>query len=218
MTKLSHDDLLFNLAATLEQSGHIAIPNLQLGGSWIRRYDECMPGRVDVMCFKTSYRRSMPRVFEVKVTRSDLLSDLRKKKWRKYLPFCERVIFAFPSYMATADEIPAECGIWTYNVDKKSWHGLRAGKKSEAPGLEDEEFWFAALLNQKSRTDRKLAEIKSEKTAVKNGFERYTHSRGYYALDNIGLSGFTAQVKAMMRENYRLRKRVDELEADKIPS
>lgn len=202
IVKITHEQLLVNLADRLERSGHIAIPNLQLGSSWAKEYGEKLPGRVDIMCFRTVYRNKMPRVFEIKVSRKDLLQDIRSGKWRKYLPFCEYMVFAFPTGLAAADEIPAECGIWLWNQGKKSWSCWRRGQRSEPTGM-GEEFWFATLLNQKSRVDRKLLEIRAEEMLIERGHAGLT--RTYYSLTNINMSGLSSRIKTILKENYRLK-------------
>lgn len=200
--KITHEQLLVNLADRLERSGHIAIPNLQLGGSWICAPREEKPGRVDIMCFRPAYRNKMPRVFEIKVSRKDLLQDIRSGKWRKYLPFCEYMAFAFPAGLATASEIPKECGIWEWNAGKKSWWCRRRGQRNRVWEL-GEEFWFAALLNQKSRVDRKLLEIRAEEMLIERGHAGLT--RTYYSLTNINMSGLSSMIKTILKDNYRLK-------------
>ena len=151
-----HETLLYNLADYLDASGYITLRNLQLGGSWIHSIHN-RPGIADVMCFKPSYTNMMPRIFEIKVSRSDLMGDIRKEKWRKYIPFCEYVSFAFPRGMATSKEIPDDAGIWAWDHDKKSWHCQRRGAR-HTPTFNDE-FWMAALLNQKNIIDRKIKRL-----------------------------------------------------------
>ena len=68
--------------------------------------------RPDVMAFPR-WRYDLPQIhaYEIKVSRSDLMSDLNSEKWRKYLEHCQSVTFAMPHGLAKKDEIPAECGV-----------------------------------------------------------------------------------------------------------
>jgi len=70
-------------------------------------------GRLDVVTFssKREYTELKLRGFEVKVSRSDLLGDLRAQKWQKYLPYVHEFYFAFPDGLATVDEIPYPAGV-----------------------------------------------------------------------------------------------------------
>ncbi len=74
-------------------------------GSWSSE------GLADVLGVFTSWTRPLPTIYEVKVTRSDLMRDLRDEKWRKYLPWCERLYFAVPSGLITSVKLPREVGI-----------------------------------------------------------------------------------------------------------
>lgn len=68
--------------------------------------------RPDVMAFPR-WRYDLPQIhaYEIKISRSDLLSDLNSDKWRKYLEHCQSVTFAMPHGLAKKEEIPAECGV-----------------------------------------------------------------------------------------------------------
>jgi len=75
----------------------------------------------DVVRIRPSYTQFCVDVFEVKRTRSDLLGDLRKEKWRGYLPHCHRIYFACMKGIVKASEIPEPAGLWLYD-EKKGWY------------------------------------------------------------------------------------------------
>lgn len=60
-----------------------------------------------------SPQRAMPTVYEVKVSRADMLADLRDKRKRaNYLKIANRVIYVTLPGIAEASEIPDPCGLW----------------------------------------------------------------------------------------------------------
>lgn len=53
----------------------------------------------------------LTRVYEVKVERSDFLSDIRTGKWRRYLYMAGTFCFAAPEGVAAPADMPAGCGL-----------------------------------------------------------------------------------------------------------
>lgn len=202
--QVKHDELLYCLENHLNESGNIAIPNMCLGSRWVKSASTT-PGIADIVCFRPHYNRKETRIFEIKVSRSDLFADIRAEKWKKYLPYCEYVVFAFPRGMARLDEIPIEAGVWTYNADKKTWSASRRGLHSDPSYGND--FWFAALLGQKTRVDKRIAQIDAEQDLIKYGHaDQWGKCFKYSQLDIIGLS---SRVKAIVRENTKLKMEID---------
>jgi hypothetical protein len=56
-----------------------------------RSYSDAIP---DIVAVKKSYARKDTRIYEVKASTADLRQDVKKQKWEKYLPFCDRLFFA----------------------------------------------------------------------------------------------------------------------------
>lgn len=76
--------------------------------------------RPDVFSVRqTSVERYLqPMVHEVKVSRADLLSDLRHDAKREsYQWLCCECYYVFPSHIATPDEIPEALGVWVVHGD-----------------------------------------------------------------------------------------------------
>ena len=72
------------------------------------------PGELQVMdawAMAKSWAHPCVTCYEIKVTRSDFLGD---RKWRGYLPYCNRMFFATPWKLVAPEELPGEeCGlIW----------------------------------------------------------------------------------------------------------
>lgn len=100
-----HDALAADLARKLRNNGKV--------WTWLNATIGAWSGpRPDVMAFPR-YRYDQPQIhaYEIKVSRSDLFSDMNSEKWRKYLEHCQSVTFAMPHGLAKKDEIPAECGV-----------------------------------------------------------------------------------------------------------
>lgn len=113
----NHDALAADLARRLRNDGK--------AWTWLNATLGTWSGpRPDVMAFPR-FRYDVPQIhaYEIKVQRSDLLSDLNSEKWRKYLEHCQSVTFAMPSGLATRDEIPAECGVMFRT--KRGWRTER---------------------------------------------------------------------------------------------
>ena len=87
--------------------------------------------------------------FEIKVSRGDFLSEVKSGKYREWMQFCEKFIFATaPNVVYRPEEIPDQCG----HVEIRKWgDGYRVKVLKPAPrhqvGLPP---WrlFGAVLNR----------------------------------------------------------------------
>lgn len=120
-----HRELIDSLAEHLETSGPppwVVVPELTLGPAWGSGPDGY--GRADVWACKVAWSQPCVRIYECKVTRSDLLGDLKSGKWKRYLEHCNQFFFAFPKDLASALELPREIGVMV--LGEKGWRCLRA--------------------------------------------------------------------------------------------
>jgi len=103
--KWGHDELASDLAAHLAgNTAERAIwEDMQLGPAGTIR--------PDVYAITKTYTRLVAMTFEVKVSRSDFLSDITSGKWQGYLKFSNCVVFAVPAGLVKADEIPKGAGL-----------------------------------------------------------------------------------------------------------
>jgi hypothetical protein len=67
--------------------------------------------RADVIEVKPSYTRFCVSIYEVKISRSDFMSDIRSGKWRGYLEHCHRFYFAVSQGVAQKCDVPPEAGL-----------------------------------------------------------------------------------------------------------
>lgn len=104
---LSHNALAASLAAHLAGYSVPAMVwlDMQLGPS-----GTCRP---DVFAIDKTYTALRTRAFEVKVTRSDFLSDVSSGKYLKYARYAGSTTFATPAGLVTKDEVPKGCGLIT---------------------------------------------------------------------------------------------------------
>lgn len=135
---MTHTELVEDLRRTRELAGDISVSELGLG-AWGGT------GRIDVLAMRPSWSNRRIQAYEVKATRSDLLSDLRSEKWKKYLPWCQGLIFAFPNELARPDEIPGECGVLTRSA--KGWVTRRTPPLHRCERMEA--VLFGVLLRQR---------------------------------------------------------------------
>lgn len=88
--------------------------------------------RADLVVIRPSYDRFCIDIFEIKVNRFDFLSDIKTKKWEKYLPFCHRFYFAILNGVAKKKEIPSGVGLYEFGrVRTKSWSLIKGAKHRE---------------------------------------------------------------------------------------
>ncbi len=120
MTKWKHDQLASDLAQHLLADNRMVWTDMQMGPSG--------SPRPDVYTMQKSYTRPRPISYEIKVSRSDFLSDVNAAKWQKYLDFSGGVIFAVPQGLITKSEVPFECGLIVRG--ENGWKTL----KREKPG------------------------------------------------------------------------------------
>lgn len=125
----SHVDLMQDLAAWLQiPCGGTTVPRFvtmhaSLGSAW----GEGGVPQADVLSVRGSHVNFELAIYEVKATRSDWDAEMRTQKWRKYLPFCNRLVFACPAGLIAKADVPAVCGLITRN--ETGWHGVLAGER-----------------------------------------------------------------------------------------
>lgn len=125
-------------------------------------------GRFDVVSVWTTghYRSNVVHGYEVKVSRSDLLGDLRSGKWKQYLTQVDRLYFAIASDIASVDEIPHEAGVLVH--DGVGWRQVRAGKKLQRASdqsLPWRLLWRAHAELHEERQARRALQLKARRSA-----------------------------------------------------
>lgn len=119
-----HDDLAEDLAIA---KGGIPFLNVCLGSAWDNGGQKTP--RADLVVCRPSYNKFCLSVYEIKVTRSDFLSDIRLGKWRDYLPHCDRFYFAVCKGILDITDIPLEAGLIIRGP--KGWHTRKAAPRMD---------------------------------------------------------------------------------------
>jgi len=133
---MKHDELQEDLASHLRAgTDRMVWTNTQLGPSG--------SPRPDVFTVNKSFSRFRSDCYEIKVSVSDLRSDLTSGKWQSYRKFGHAVWFAFPRGMAPLELIPAECGVI---LRGETW---RAARKPVAQVLDTlpRDAWLKLLMS-----------------------------------------------------------------------
>ena len=118
----THRELCFSLAEA-KNTDFIEIP---LGSVWLDRNSGSF-GVADVITIKPSYTRFVLDIYECKTSRNDFLTDLKSKKYEKYLPCCNRFYYACIKGVASKEEMPEGVGLLT--IGDKGWKTIKSAKK-----------------------------------------------------------------------------------------
>lgn len=125
---LSHDALAEDLAAHL--AGYsvpmVVWTDMQLGPAG--------SARPDVYAIEKTYTALRARVFEVKVSRADFLSDVTSGKYLRYSAFAGSITFATPAGLITKAEVPKGCGLITRSPEGV-WRYQRKPTMQPTPDL-----------------------------------------------------------------------------------
>ena len=190
-TNWTHDGLQADLAETRAEAGDIVVEKLCLG-AW-------GSAQADVVVVRPSWSSPTPTIYEVKVTRSDFLRDVRAKKFEKYLPFCRRLYFAVPRGLVTQKEVPEGCGLcWR---GPKGWHTVRAPWIADVPDGNFETLLFAVLL---AHHPAPWKETRSGR------IRRQLHSLQRHHLRDIWLDGIrlSKEIRRLMEEGQEATREV----------
>lgn len=124
MPDWTHATLRSDLARIRRECGEIVGEELGLGPFGAG-------GQADVASVRPSWSNPRPAIWEVKVSRSDFLADVRAGKWERYRAWCERLYFACPAGMVDLREVPAGAGLTIRGP--KGWTTRRAAPRNRDP-------------------------------------------------------------------------------------
>ncbi len=134
----AHDELVMQVAQCMQQQGRIAWTQLALRAQVDGAWTQAIP---DVFSIRNTTVEAYlePVVHEIKVSRSDLLGDLKRPEKRAaYLAMASQVYYVLGSNakgqpVADDDEVPAECGVIV--VTTTGLETLRVAPKRPFTGL-----------------------------------------------------------------------------------
>lgn len=163
--------------------------------------------RMDAWVMNRSWAHPCYTAYEIKVSRSDFLSD---KKWRHYLPYCNEFFFVAPKGLISANELPPEAGLLEL-LGGASGRCLVKRKAAQWREAEVPESLFRYVLMCRvivGRSEFHAERPKSEEIAFWQRFvAEKTEKRelGY----RVG-KAIRDKVESVNRENERLRNRMEE--------
>jgi len=173
--KFTHRELCFDLAQA-KGTRFIEVP---LGSKYLS-WGEV--SQADVVTVNPSYNKFSLDIYEVKVTRSDFLQEIKKKKYEASLPHCNRFYFAVLSGVCTPDEIPKEIGLIVRG--ENGWATVKRAKKRD---IEFSQHTLLSLIFFNGRVyNRRRIELSNN----------YFGVRGNYNKDR--LKGFGTDIKKMI--------------------
>jgi len=143
----THRDFVIEFARA-KKTPYFEIP---LGSVWANYYRKNGVPIADVLTVRPSYTKFNIDIFECKVSRGDLLNDIRSEKYKKYLPYCNRFYFVVPRGLTDKEEIPEECGLILKS--ERSFY-TRKSAIARYPELNIE--MLMALIFFKGKTDKNL--------------------------------------------------------------
>lgn len=190
---MKHDELQEDLAAHLRAgTDRMVWTNTQLGPAG--------SPRPDLFTVNKSYSKFRTDCYEIKVSVSDLRSDVTSGKWQSYRKFGHAVWFAFPKGMAPLDLIPKECG-----VILRSENCWRAARKPVAQVLDTlpRDAWLKLLI---------------ESAPAAPGFGPVPRMASDWTAADVVRKKFGTQIADLFREvstmESRLQYRKEKLQAD----
>ena len=152
MAELTHDQLAEDLAAHL--SGYstpmVVWTDMQLGPAG--------SARPDVYAIEKTYSALRARVFEVKVSRADFLSDVTSGKYLRYAAFAGSITFATPAGLISKAEVPKGCGLITRSSEG-IWRYQRKPTLQPTPDL-PRDTWLKLVIDGCARERRALQATK----------------------------------------------------------
>lgn len=111
-----HDELQHDLATHLKRGDEVlAWENIPLG--------QAGSVRPDVLSMRKSWTQPNFTAYEIKVSRSDFMSDMTSGKWQNYLEIAGAVVFSTPKGLVKRTEIPDGTGL--LERSDKGWRYAR---------------------------------------------------------------------------------------------
>lgn len=102
----------------------------------------------DAIAVKKSWTQPCVTIYEIKISRSDFLSDI---KWPAYKKYCNRLYFVCPKGLITPDEISDGVGLIYYNPENQALHTTKKALYQDNP-LPTNVFYY--ILINKLESDR----------------------------------------------------------------
>ena len=153
-----HDLLALQFARSKELMKMISFLDIELKS---KNYGLCRP---DVFIMKPTYNQEMvkPTAYEIKVSRSDFLSDIAKPdKRRAYLEVAEALYYVCPEGLIDKKEVPQECGLIYFEEKYNNFAIKKHAKRGKVELSQDN--MMRLILHTKKTTETILINKSSSK-------------------------------------------------------
>lgn len=137
MSDSPHSALTESLAATLRVAKERYIVWTEFTLPVVSGTNEA--GRADVFAFCPWWSRHDRSIYEIKVQRTDYLTDVSKGKYRKYLPFCNRLYFAVPKGLVRKTEVPDTAGLIVHG--ENGWRVVKSAPQRVVDDFSNDFLW-----------------------------------------------------------------------------
>jgi hypothetical protein len=120
-------------------------------------------------------------IYEIKTSRADFLRDVESEKWRKYLDFCHRLLFAAPRGLILRQEVPRPAGLIEF---EDGWQVTRGAAPTGLKDIPQEFLQAVAFASQQQGVEhRRLRELRDIEVLLKSRetFRRYGYLRSTWA-------------------------------------
>jgi hypothetical protein len=188
------DEIKKALARHYPSERWVFLTEVKTGPTWFAGPGELL--KIDAVAIRKSWSHPIINAYEVKVSRSDFLGDL---KWPGYLPYCHRFYWACPTGLIKDTEVSEQAGL--IYVSKTG--GLKTVKKALFRHIDMPTSMFYHLLISHTENDR----------------HPFFSDRREYALayieDRAARQSLAARFKtSLMTERDELRGKISNLETE----
>lgn len=155
MFNTPHSDLIDNLVANRLAMHFIVFAEVAIGSRWLQGSNLPVP---DVLSLRYSYTQPDITIYEVKVSRGNLMQGINQAKYRRYLPYCDRFYFATPAGILRKNEIPQDAGLIVHSSEKDTWSVVKASPRHTASEMGPMQ--WQSLMMAKYATERRVRRLK----------------------------------------------------------
>jgi len=162
---MTHAEMVASLAEDQSASNKLVFMEHRMGSWWM----ENGTPTPDVLVVYKSFTNPNITAYDVKTSRADFLADVRERKFERYLPFCNRFLFAAPTGMIARADLPPGCGLVVYNEDKRSWSTSKAA--TPRPRVEYADWHWLSLLFAKQGEAARVRDVEERRRHLENAVD-----------------------------------------------
>lgn len=191
-------NLAEDLAKTLQSQNCMAWTNIPLGS--------VMYGVqvADVLAINKSFAHPLFRIYEIKVSRSDYISDVQRDKFSGYFKSAHQVYFAVPSGLIQVTDLPTN-GVGLIVRNENGWHVIKAARRTDYKP--DVEMLLKLLMKgYEEHWQRHRSETRREED-----IKKYTNLEAAYYDYGVRVSREIAQTQRFVEEAGELATQIGKI-------